>query len=86
MQVEGNPHAQGPCGEGHSRCGQGGEDIAAAGKNPGRDTELVQQEEAAYSPTDINALSLAQVRIQDAGTINSQAKMSFSTTGSGDGR
>lgn len=36
VQVERNPHAQGPCGEGHGRRGQGGEDIAAAGERPGQ--------------------------------------------------
>lgn len=58
VKIEGNPHAQGPCGEGHSGCGQGGEDVTAAGENPGRETELRQQagspytraQEAAYSP------------------------------------
>ena len=40
VKIEGNPHAQGPCGEGHSGCGQGGEDVTAAGENPGRETEL----------------------------------------------
>lgn len=29
VKIEGNPHAQGPCGEGHSGCGQGGEDVTA---------------------------------------------------------
>ena len=36
VQVERNPHAQGPCGEGHGRRGQGGEDVAAAGERPGQ--------------------------------------------------
>lgn len=36
VQVEWDPHAQGPCGEGHSRRGQGGEDVAAAGERPGQ--------------------------------------------------
>lgn len=40
VQVERDPHAQGPCGEGDSRRGQGGEDVAAAGERPGSDTEL----------------------------------------------
>lgn len=100
MKIERNPHAQGPCGEGHSGCGQGGEDVTAAGENPGRETELGQQ--AALTPEprrqpipysqlpapspNRNALSQARLRVQDARTINCQAKMSFSTTGSVDGR
>lgn len=80
MQIEGNPHAQGSCGEGHSGCGQGGEDVTAAGENPGRETELEQW--AALTPglggsllpysqlpapsPDRNALSQAQPRVQDA--------------------
>lgn len=48
VKIQGNPHAQGPCSEGHSGCGQGGEDVTAAGENPGRETELVQQ--AALTP------------------------------------
>lgn len=91
VQVQRDPHAQGPCGEGHGRRGQGGEDVAAAGERPGSDTEWGP--EAAFAPHSPRGWKALLSPLAGSGregygsrVINTWPHVTPSTAGSGDSR